>query len=137
MTLAVLEVTRGHAARGARFGAVSLASIVSTQLLLAALFATGLGPGAANAIAVSTVAIPTYAVSRWWVWRGQHPETRVRQGIAFWVVAMVGLLVSTGLVAGLVPGDAPVLHANIVSVAAFGAVWVGKFLVLDRVVFES
>jgi putative flippase GtrA len=119
------------------FALVSLVSIGSTQLLLAMLIVVGLQPIIANALAVSAISVPTYAASRRWVWSNQRGDAWLRQGIVFWLVAVVGLIASTALVAVFAPTDATPLLANAVSIAAFGAVWLGKYLVLDSVVFDT
>jgi putative flippase GtrA len=131
------ERRRASLTRCAKFGLVSGGSIATTQVLLMVLNAGGLSPTMANAVAVSALVLPTYAASRAWVWQGQRPETRVRQGAAFWLLAVTGLVVTTALVALVVPADAHLLTANVVSVAGFGAVWVVKYLILERLVFDT
>jgi putative flippase GtrA len=128
---------RPRVVRGARFGVVSMGSILLTQVLLAGLQLAGITPFAANAIAVSTVAVPAFLVSRRWVWRIETPAGRMRQGMLFWLAAVVGLVLSTFLVWAFVRPGAPVLLANVVNLGAFGSVWLVKYLFLDTVVFPA
>jgi putative flippase GtrA len=129
----VLTVER--VVRGAHFGVVSAGSILFTQVLLAGLQVAGLPAVQANALAVTLAAIPTYEVSRRWVWRGTSRHGRPRQALLFWLTALAGFALSTGLVWLLVRPEAPLLQANAVNAAAFGAVWIVKYLFLDAVVF--
>lgn len=125
----------GRLRRAVRFGAVSAGSIVFTQLVLAGLQLGGLSAVLANALAVSLAAILTYLASCRWVWRHSRRAGRTREMVLFGLTAAVGFGLSTGLVWLLVSPGAPVLHANVVNLGAFGAVWIGKYLVLDTVVF--
>lgn len=125
----------GRLTRAVQFGAVSAGSIVFTQLVLAGLQLVGLSAVLANALAVSLAAILTYLASCRWVWRHSRQTGRTREMVLFGLTAAVGFGLSTGLVWLLVSPGAPVLHANLVNIAAFAAVWIGKYLVLDTVVF--
>jgi putative flippase GtrA len=131
------QLPAGRIRRAARFGVVSLCSIVGTQLALVGLQLAGLSPVAANALAVTLAAILTYLASRRWVWRRSGEARGATEALLFGLTTAVGFVLSTGLVWLLVaPGD-PVLYASAVNVSAFGAVWIAKYVVLDTVVFVT
>ena len=125
----------GRLRRAVRFGAVSAGSILFTQVVLAGLQLGGLSPVLANALAVSLAAILTYLASCRWVWRHSRRAGRTREMVLFGLTTAVGFGLSTLLVWLLVSPGAPIVHANLVNIGAFGTVWVGKFFVLDTVVF--
>jgi putative flippase GtrA len=129
-------LTSPRMVRALQFGGVSFGSIVLTQVLLAALQAGGMVPAVANAVAVTLAAVPTFLISRRWVWGFEGPHRRARQATMFWLTAIAGLLLSTALVGALVPPGAPILYANALNLSAFGSVWVLKYLFLDTVVFS-
>jgi putative flippase GtrA len=123
--------------RQARFCAASFNGVVITQVLLI-LFVHGLGwsPATSNVIAVTISCVPSFMLNRYWV-RG-HGGTRNLgpQIMAFWAMALVGLALSTAMVSWLAAAwDSP-LVANIGNIAGFGALWVAKYLVLDRLMFR-
>lgn len=121
--------------RAVRFGGVSAVSIVVTQALLLGLQLAGVSAVVANALAITVAAVLTYPASRRWVWTDGGDAGRAREVTLFGLTTTVGFALSTGLVWLLVEPGAPVLLANALNVAAFGAVWVAKYLVLDLVVF--
>lgn len=121
--------------RAVRFGGVSAASIVVTQALLLGLQLAGVSAVVANALAVTVAAVLTYPASRRWVWTDGGDTGRAREVALFGLTTAVGFALSTGLVWLLVKPGASLLLANALNVAAFGAVWVAKYLVLDLVVF--
>lgn len=97
----------------------------------------GLPAVTANTIAVSIAAVLTYPASRRWVWprtRGTRQRTEVT---LFAITTAVGFALSTGLVWLLVSPGASAVTANVVNIGAFGVVWVGKYLVLDGLVFAT
>lgn len=123
--------------RLARFAGVSAVAVVITQSLLFAFNAVLGWPGwIANVAAVGLAALPAYLMNRRWVWAKCGPHSISREVAPFWGYTFLGLLVSTGTVAiaDAVWGTTiAVLAANI---AGFGALWVGKFVLLDRVLFR-
>lgn len=123
--------------RLARFAGVSLVAVVITQSLLFLFNAVLDWPGwIANIAAVGLAALPAYVMNRRWVWAKFGPHSMSREVAPFWGYTFVGLLVSTAAVAA---ADAvwgttiAVLAANI---AGFGVLWIGKFVLLDRVLFR-
>ena len=130
------RLTGGRAEKLIRFGTVSAVGIVITQLMLLILHGVmNEGATVANVLAVSISAIPVFFLNKWWVWGRSGRAHLRREVLPFWGFTLLGLLLSTVLVA--VVDDRtdktwPVMLANI---AGFGIVWLAKFLFLDQVVF--
>ncbi len=122
----------------ARYCAVSANAVVVTQVLLT-VFVHGLGwrPAAANVAAVSLSCIPSFLLNRTWVWKVNGRARMGRQGVVFWAMALLGLALSTVTVAALDAHWSSPVVANVGNLAAFGALWVAKFVVLDRVLFRA
>ncbi|WP_428114809.1 GtrA family protein [Candidatus Poriferisodalis sp.] len=122
--------------RLAGFGAVSLGTVVFTQGVLFVAYGVLGWPGVvANVVAVCVAALPAYLANRRWVWRRADRHSVSREILPFWAYSLAGLAASTVLVALADRAwDAPVavMAANL---AGFGALWIGKFLLLDRVLF--
>jgi putative flippase GtrA len=116
----------------------SVVGVVMGQSLLF-LFASILDwPGvAANISAVAISTVPTYYLSRAWVWQKSGRSSMRAEVIPFWVMTFLGLLLSSLCVYFLErqwPGY-PLL-VNVGNIAGFGVLWVAKFFILDRVLFS-
>lgn len=134
---------------GRRFGRYLIAtvgSVVAGQTLLAVSFdLLGWPAIAANAFATAVVTGPAFIVNRRWVWQQEGPSRLYREAVPFWVLAFVGLAVSSGA-AALAGHAAARLSADrgmqtLVIVGAVCAsyflVWLTRFIVLDRAVFVA
>jgi putative flippase GtrA len=130
------RVTGGRGEKLIRFGTVSVVGIVITQLLLVLLHGVmNEGATLANVLAVSISAIPVFFLNKSWVWGRSGRAHLRREVLPFWAFTLLGLLLSTILVAMVddrTDKTWPVMLANI---AGFGLVWLAKFLFLDQVVF--
>lgn len=121
-----------------RYSAVSVAGIVCTQLLLVLGHAVvGLGPATANTVAVLGASLPVYWASRAWVWKVTGPNSIRREVLPFWTFTLLGLLLSTMVVAGVGSLTESTVALTVANVSAFGVLWVAKFFVLDGVVFNA
>ena len=138
MPVAVAVATRPPLpARLFRFTGVSVVSVAITQGLLV-LFNGVLGwPGwVANVLAVGIAAGPAYVLNRRWVWARFGPHSMSREVVPFWAYTFLGLLLSTVLVAVADTVWGTTLAVQIANIAGFGVLWVGKFVLLDRVLFR-
>lgn len=124
--------------KAARYSLVSGISVVITQVLLIG-FKGGLGwPGAtANALAVCLAAGPSYVLNRYWTWSKRGRNRVWKEIVPFWSTALLGLAFSTWLVALADRRWGTVLAVSLANLLAFGLLWVGKFILLDRVLFAS
>ena len=120
-----------------RYSGVSVIAVLVTQSCLWLGLAVIKWPAlAANIFAVTIGAVPAYLMNRSWVW-GRRDSHSVREEILpFWLYSLLGLVMSTTLVALAdiwFTSTAVLLLANLL---AFGGLWVGKFFVLEKVLFK-
>ncbi len=120
-----------------RYSGVSAVAVVVTQVCLWFGLVVADWPAlAANVVAVTLGAIPAYLLNRSWVW-GRKGSHSVRDEILpFWLYNLAGLAISSTLVtlADLWwASTALVMSANLV---AFAVLWLGKFFVLEMVLFK-
>ena len=117
----------------ARYGVVSAINIVGHQLMLfLANSVWGVPGGWANALAATLMCIPAYLLSRNWVWAVDGAHSISEHLLPFWVITIVGLLVSTGMAAGAEALFGAGLIVNAAAFAGYFIVWVAKFLILNR-----
>ncbi len=121
-----------------RYAGVSVVSVVVTQSLLLFLKGglgwTGVG---ANLVAVSVAALPAYLLNRRWVWGVTGSHSWSREVTPFWVYTLMGLVVSTVFVGVADDRWGTTVAVSAANLTAFGVLWVGKFLMMDRILFAS
>lgn len=127
-----------------RYSLVSIFNVVLGQGILALAFAGFHWTArSSNVLATAIATGPAYYISRTWVWRGQGRSHLLKEVLPFWVLAFVGLGLSTWL-AGVAAHQATrftsvrleqtgVVMAG--TLLAYGSVWVLRFFVLDKVLF--
>lgn len=115
-----------------RYLVTSAINVINHQLLLQlAVRWWDWGGGAANIFAAMTSVIPGYLLSRYWVWEVTGRSSLRGEILPFWVIAIVGLVVSTvAAEAADRRFDEPLLISAASFTAYFG-VWVVKFVVLN------
>jgi putative flippase GtrA len=93
--------------------------------------------GWANITAVSISTLPTYYLTRMWVWQKLGKSSIYAEVVPFWVMTFLGLVLSTVFVVYLERRypDSKIL-ANVGNVMGFGVLWVAKFFILDRILFK-
>jgi putative flippase GtrA len=119
-------------------------TLVSLTTLAILTSAFGVTPWRANVVATAVGTVPSYQLNRRWVWRLRGASDMRREVAPFWALSLTGLLVSTlavdradrlastlGITGVVRTGS--LLAAN---VTAFALLWVGQFLLLDRVLFR-
>src|SRR5262249_26054550 len=101
-------------------------------------------PAAANVIAAIVCIGPSFALNRRWVWKGVGRGHWRREVMPFWGYSLLSVVLSTIAVAmaghwadsiGASPQHRTmmVLGANVLTC---GTLWVGQFLLLDKVLFR-
>lgn len=121
-----------------RFGAVSAMNIAITQTLLQVFYRfTDLGAALSNILAVGLSAIPAFLVLKRWVWGRTGAHSVTREIIPFWSFTFAGLALSTLAVAAAEDRWESALAVSLANIAAFGVLWVGKFVFLDRWMFAD
>ncbi len=127
---------RRHRKKASRFLVVTAFNVVFGQGLLVLTHSwLGWSFAVSNSAAVAIGAGPAYILTRYWVWEKWSKNHVVKEVLPFWGLGFFGLIVST--VAAKVANtytDAQVV-LNLVNLAAFGAIWVFKYVIFDRLVF--
>ena len=120
-----------------------VAVIVSNLLLLLFVGFMNMGEVLASTLATSISAIPSYEMNRKWAWGKSGKSHLMKEVLPFWGLALLGWAVSTGAVwwMGRVAKQdhfshsAKTLAVLAVYFAAFGVLWVGKFVIFNSVMF--
>lgn len=121
-----------------RYSLVSAISVLVSQAIL--IFFNGFvgwSGATSNALAVCLAAGPAYILNRYWVWNKRGRNHLWKEVVPFWAMALLGLAFSTWLVALADEIWGTTLAVSAANLCAFGSLWVGKFLVLNHVLFAS
>ena len=125
-----------------RYSLVSVVSVIVSQVILfVAQFAWS--ARTSNIVAVCLSAIPSYQLNRAWAWGKTGRSHLMKEIVPFWGMCLLGLILSTwsadfaeSHAASITASDlGQKLVVNAAALAAFGVLWVGKFVVLNRVLF--
>jgi putative flippase GtrA len=120
-----------------RYAMVSVVAVATSQSVL--ITAHGLlgWPGwLANVTAVTIGCIPSYTLNRYWVWNKRSKNKVFGEVMPFWIFSLIGLALSTVLVAIADNIWATTLAVSAANLSAFGALWVLKYLMLDAILFK-
>lgn len=96
----------------------------------------------ASIVAAAILTIPNFFANKLLVWKDTSKDNLRTQVIVFWVAAMLGVSLATGLtyvVQQMTEDSSSLVQRISVFVAqmtGFGIVWVGRYLVLDRWLFK-
>ena len=127
-----------------KYSMVSLISVVVSQIVQFSSFFFTHNGVLSSIMAVAAGTIPSYELNRRWTWRKSGPSHLWREIVPFWVMSFVGLVFSTMCVyfaeqwaEGRDYNKTKVaLLLNLSSLAAFGILWVGKFLIINHLLFH-
>ncbi|MHB8246284.1 MAG: GtrA family protein [Acidimicrobiales bacterium] len=136
-----------HGRRLLKFATVSVISTVVTQGLLFLTYdVITLGSAmVCNVIATGIATVPAYWLNRSWTWGKRGKSDPWREIMPFWVIAFIGLLLSTVAV-GVAAHNADVVsHALIVrkifvqfaNLSTYGMIWVGRYLIFNKFLFAK
>jgi len=129
-----------------RYSATSVLSVVVSVTFLV-LFSGVLrwGPVLASTLATAIATVPSYQLNRRWAWGKSGRGHLWKEVVPFWVLAFLGWGFSTysvklagKAIAGT--GMSDLVHTGVLAVvyvAAFGVLWVVKFVVFNKVLFAS
>lgn len=123
--------------RPIRYAMVSVVAVAVSQLVL--LTTNGLLGWSAvtsNLTAVMIGSIPSYLLNRAWVWGKKGKNHLWREVVPFWALALLGLGFSTLLVAIAHSWNEATWVVSAANLAAFGILWVAKYLLLDAILFR-
>jgi putative flippase GtrA len=125
-----------------RYCAVSAVSTGTSLTTLGVLVGVaGVDATVANVVATAVGTIPSFELNRRWVWAHHGRRSVIRQVVPFVALSFAGLVLSTLAVhvAAIHTADWSrgwrTVAVEAANVAAYGALWILQFFVLDRVLF--
>ena len=125
-----------HGLKALRYCGVSIVNVAVGLTVLAVCHGLlGWPAVGANLAAWMVGTAPAYLLSRAWVWQRSGPHRLGGEVLTFWIMALVGLALSSLAVAvieQLADRTVLVLAGNF---GAYGSVWVAKYVFLDRVMW--
>ena len=125
-----------HGRKALRYCGVSAVNVTVGVVVLAVCHAVLGWPAiGANVAAWMVGTVPAYLLSRAWVWQRSGPHRLGGEVITFWIMALVGLGLSSltvAIVGHFTERTVLVVAGNL---GAYGIVWVGKYLFLDQVMW--
>jgi putative flippase GtrA len=134
---------RGDIARLARYAATSGIAFAVSEATLLILYGLNLTTATVAALIASLVGtVPSYLLSRYWIWREAARERVLRQVILYWIVS-ISCIALTSLLTGALASFAPVGHPFHLLVVAIGypivmlTFWLIKFVVYQRIIFPN
>ena len=132
----LIDFVKSDLAKLLRFAAVSVVTVPLGQLLLLFfLEVADIRPFLANLTAVTIATVPNYLLNRYWVWNKRGTSSVRSEIMPFWGIALLGLVLSTVLVAIASQFTDRTIVFLAVNLCAFGALWVFKFFVLEKYLF--
>lgn len=127
-----------HGRRLLRYAGVSVIGVICGQTLLFLFYeSAGLGATSANVLAVMIATVPSYLLNRAWVWGKSGGHSVRAEIVPFWGMALLGLVLSTVLVSVVHRFSDAWVMINAANLAAFGSLWLAKYVILDRVLFAD
>lgn len=144
MTRLPVVLQRPGLRKFAKYSMVSLVSVAVSQVVLGITFHLTENGVLSSMVAVAVGTVPSYELNRRWTWRKGGPSHLWREIVPFWVMSFIGLVFSTICVYGAEQWaddrgysksrvGALLIMANI---GSFGILWVGKFLVINKLLFH-
>jgi putative flippase GtrA len=130
------RLRREYGAKAVKYASVSVINVLVGQgLLFFFSKIVELTFVEANIAAVCLSAIPAFILSRRWIWQLKTRSHFMREVVPFWSIALLGLLLSTVMVAIAQQFSEATWVLMFTNLSAFGLLWVGKFFFLDKVLF--
>ena len=121
-----------------RFALVSLASLVTGHILLYGIHVwMSVDPVPSNIASTTLNTAIVFVANRRLVWNVDGEVSIRREVIPFALLAVLGLLVSTGLVWLVSTTIGEGLWVNAANLTGFGLVWIARFFILDRLIYRE
>jgi len=127
-----------------RYSMASVVAVaVSNVCLLVFVGLVRMGAVLASTLATTIAAVPSYEMNRKWAWGKSGKSHLMREVLPFWGLALLGWICSTAAVY-LMEQYAKHHHfshlaktfwVGFVYLSAFGILWVGKFIIFNKVMF--
>jgi putative flippase GtrA len=119
--------------------------VLGESIIALAFGLLGWSARSANVLAAAVATLPSYLLNRAWVWGRTGRSHLLREVLPFWAIAFAGLAASTwvaghaeDLAAALT--DTRALQTAVVMtavLATYGAIWVGRFVILEGLLFAE
>ena len=135
----LVDLAKGKARKPLLYSAVSVVAVLTSQITLVVCHAViGMSAVWSNIVAVAAGTVPSYELNRSWVWGKTSKSHLWKEVVPFWVLSFVGLVFSTVVVSLATRWwkDTTIVVQG-ANLAAFGILWVGKFLLLHYVLFKD
>ena len=127
-----------------KYSVASIVAVVISEICLVVFNGViGMSAWVSSSLATSIAAVPNYYMNRKWAW-GKHGRSHVwKEVVPFWALAFLGWALSTFSVF-LMENYAKDHHFShivattlvaVVYIAAFGVLWVGKFMIFNKLMF--
>ena len=127
-----------HGAKLLRYCGVSVVNVITGQALLAfCLEILEFGGVVSQLVAAMVSAVPAYVLSRRWVWKQTGRDSFRTEVLPFWIIAIIGLVFAVSSIAVVEQFTDRTILLMLTSLTAYGVVWIGKYIVLDRVMWKS
>lgn len=139
-----------------RYAGISIVFVpvgqVLIQILAVVAFTTELHRGgdvvketnwvAASVASAAILTIPNFFANKYLVWRETSKDNLRTQMIVFWVAAMLGVTLATGLtyvVDAMISSHGSIEKVAVffAQLAGFGIVWLGRYVILDKWIFKA
>ena len=134
----LVRMATEHGMRALRYCGVSVVNVVTGASTLAFCHAVLNWSAVASSLAAWAVStVPAYLLSRAWVWKQSGSHRLGGEVIPFWILAFVGLLFSTSVVAVVGQHTERTTLILVANISAYGVVWVAKYLILDKVMWRE
>lgn len=127
-----------------KYSLASVVAVIVTQICFL-LFSGVIDMDAvvASTLATCIAAVPSYEMNRKWAWGKSGKSHLWREVVPFWVLAVVGLVFSNVCVYFMqnyarhhhFSHAAKTGWEDAVYFAAFGALWIGKFIIFNKLMF--
>lgn len=134
---------RNHLGRLLRYSLTSGVALGVSEATLLGLYSTRtFGATTAAFLANLVGTLPSYLLSRYWIWRQADRRRVGRQVVLYWLISFVSMAI-TSLATGAITEAAPSGHEAHVIVAGIGfllvsvVLWVAKYVVYQQFVFQS
>ena len=125
-----------HGLKALRYCGVSVVNVSVGVGVLAVCHAVLAWPAVgANLAAWMVSTVPAYLLSRAWVWQRSGPHRLGGEVLTFWIMALVGLVLSSLAVAVVEHYTERTVLVAAGNLGAYGTVWVAKYVFLDQVMW--
>ncbi len=134
---------RVQVAKLARYSATSVVAFAVSEATLLVLYGSGAMTATVAALTANlVVTVPSYLMSRYWIWKDADRARVGRQVVLYWTTSAVCIAL-TSLATGAIATLAPAGHRFHLAVVAVGfpvvtgVFWLAKFAVYQWIIFPS